>query len=119
LCVGAMIQNAQDAINLVPFEIQKNKVGLYDMRFIKPLDTKLLAEIFERYTTVITLEDGVITGGFGSAVLEYKATTNHHNKVILLGVQDEFPEHGTIDQLQELQGISAKKIKETLLKYIA
>jgi 1-deoxy-D-xylulose-5-phosphate synthase len=89
------------------------------MRFIKPLDTKLLAEIFERYTTVITLEDGVITGGFGSAVLEYKATTNHHNKVILLGVQDEFPEHGTIDQLQELQGISAKKIKETLLKYIA
>jgi 1-deoxy-D-xylulose-5-phosphate synthase len=119
LCVGTMIQNAQDAINLVPFEIQKNKVGLYDMRFIKPLDTKLLAEIFERYTTVITLEDGVITGGFGSAVLEYKATTNHHNKVILLGVQDEFPEHGTIDQLQELQGISAKKIKETLLKYIA
>jgi 1-deoxy-D-xylulose-5-phosphate synthase len=119
LCVGTMIQNAQDAINLVPYEIQKNKVGLYDMRFIKPLDTKLLAEIFERYTTVITLEDGVITGGFGSAVLEYKATTNHHNKVILLGVQDEFPEHGTIDQLQELQGISAKKIKETLLKYIA
>jgi 1-deoxy-D-xylulose-5-phosphate synthase len=119
LCVGTMIQNAQDAINLVPFEIQKNKVGLYDMRFIKPLDTKLLAEIFERYTTVITLEDGVIAGGFGSAVLEYKATTKHHNKVILLGVQDEFPEHGTIDQLQELQGISAKKIKETLLKYIA
>ncbi len=119
LSIGAMTQNAKDAIDALPFETQKNKVGLYDMRFIKPLDTKLLAEIFEHYTTVITLEDGVISGGFGSAVLEYKASSKYHNKVILLGIGDEFPEHGTIDQLQQLQGISVEKIKDTLLKYIA
>ena len=47
---------------------------MYDMCFVKPLDVKLLAEIFEHYTTIITIEDGVVSGGFGSAVLEYKAT---------------------------------------------
>ena len=117
LCIGSMLQNAQDALGLLDLEAQKNQVGIYDMCFVKPLDVKLLTEIFEHYTTIITLEDGVISGGFGSAVLEYKASTKYTNKVELLGVKDEFPEHARVSQLQDLQGISPEKIKQRLLTY--
>ena len=112
-----MVQNAQQAIDLLDSESQKNQVGVYDMCFIKPLDVKLLAEIFEHYTTIIALEDGVVSGGFGSAVLEYKASTNYTNKVELLGVKDEFPQHARVSQLQDLEGISSEKIKQRLLTY--
>ncbi|MGK0386103.1 MAG: 1-deoxy-D-xylulose-5-phosphate synthase [Patiriisocius sp.] len=119
LTIGNMTLQAQKAIDSLPSEILKEKIGLYDMRFVKPLDTKLLTEIFERYTTIITMEDGVIAGGFGSAVLEYKATTKFNNKVIVLGIPDEFPEHGTVGQLQQIQGLSKEKIKDVLLQHLS
>ena len=117
LCIGSMVQNAQDALKLLPSEAQKNQVGIYDMCFVKPLDGKLLSKIFKHYTTIITLENGVISGGFGSSILEYLATTKYTNTVKILGVKDEFPEHASVHQLEDLQGISPRKIKQTILTY--
>ena len=117
LCVGSMVQNAQDALDLLPSKVQKDQVGIYDMCFVKPLDIKLLTEIFEHYTTIITIEDGVINGGFGSSILEYQATNKYTNTIELLGIKDEFPEHASVHQLQDLQGISPEKIKQTIRTY--
>ena len=117
LCVGSMVQNAQDALDLLPSQVQKDQVGIYDMCFVKPLDIKLLTEIFEHYTTIITIENGVINGGFGSSILEYQATTKYTNTIELLGIKDEFPEHASVHQLQDLQGISPEKIKQTIRTY--
>lgn len=117
LCVGSMVQNAQDALDLLPSQAQKDQVGIYDMCFVKPLDIKLLTEIFEHYTTIITIENGVINGGFGSSILEYQATTKYTNTIELLGIKDEFPEHASVHQLQDLQGISPEKIKQTIRTY--
>ncbi len=117
LCVGSMVQNAQDALDLLPSQVQKDQVGIYDMCFVKPLDIKLLTEIFEHYTTIITIENGVVSGGFGSSILEYQATTKYTNTIELLGIKDEFPEHASVHQLQDLQGISPEKIKQTIRTY--
>ena len=117
LCVGSMVQNAQDALDLLESQAQKDQVGIYDMCFVKPLDIKLLTEIFEHYTTIITIENGVINGGFGSSILEYQATTKYTNTIELLGIKDEFPEHASVHQLQDLQGISPEEIKQTIRTY--
>ena len=117
LCVGSMVQNAQDALDLLESQAQKDQVGIYDMCFVKPLDIKLLTEIFEHYTTIITIENGVVSGGFGSSILEYQATTKYTNTIELLGIKDEFPEHASVHQLQDLQGISPEEIKQTIRTY--
>jgi len=73
--------------------------GLYDIRFLKPIDTEMLHEIFTRYTKVVTVEDGCITGGLGSAVLEFMALHQYNARVIRLGIPDRFIEQGTPDEL--------------------
>ncbi len=73
----------------------------YDMRFVKPLDEPLLHTIFKTYSTLITIEDGVISGGFGSAILEFAATHNYKNDVKVKGVPDSFIEHGSVNTLYE------------------
>ncbi len=73
----------------------------YDMRFAKPLDEEALHEIFSKYTKVITVEDGCITGGFGSAVLEFMAKHNYTAEIKNLGIPDRIVEHGTPKQLHK------------------
>ena len=86
-------------------------VGVYDMRFVKPLDTVLLDQIAERYDLVITLEDGCLEGGFGSAVLEYYSGKGGKTpSVKRLGIPDRFITHGTIPQLQQECGIDVLAI---------
>ena len=80
------------------------------MRFAKPLDETMLHKVFKEYKTIVTLEDGVVKGGFGSAVLEFAAEHNYTNKIKCLGVPDHFIEHGKIDELQEMAGIDVKSI---------
>lgn len=67
----------------------------YDMRFAKPLDEELLHQVFKRFDKIITIEDGTIVGGFGSAILEFSSENNYHAKIKRLGVPDKFIEHGT------------------------
>jgi 1-deoxy-D-xylulose-5-phosphate synthase len=88
----------------------------YDLRFVKPLDETMLTEIFEKHNYVLTVEDGVIKGGFGSAVLEFMAEKGYSAHVKVLGVPDKFIEHGTPDQLYKICGIDTKGIAEAVLK---
>ncbi len=71
----------------------------YDMRFVKPLDGEMLEEIFTRFDKVITVEDGALMGGFGSAVIEWMVDHSHAAKVVRLGIPDRFVEHGTQKEL--------------------
>ena len=79
---------------------QQEKMAHYDFAFVKPLDENLLHTIFSEFESIITIEDGVIKGGFGSAILEFAAANNYTSKIKILGIPDEFIEHGTVAQLQ-------------------
>lgn len=89
-----------------------NEIAHYDFPFIKPLDINSLKEIFDTFSTIITIEDGTINGGFGSAVLEYAAANNRNNRVTILGIPDTFIEHGTVLQLQQLCKIDVKNLSK-------
>ncbi|RYZ27456.1 MAG: 1-deoxy-D-xylulose-5-phosphate synthase, partial [Sphingobacteriales bacterium] len=88
----------------------------YDMRFAKPLDEELLHEACSRYAKIITVEDGCIEGGFGSAILEFMAKHNYKNEVRILGIPDRIVEHGTPKELQHECGYDAAAIKMTVLE---
>jgi 1-deoxy-D-xylulose-5-phosphate synthase len=93
-------------------------VGIYDMRFVKPLDNNLLDEVFQKYDKVITVEDGCIQGGFGSAVLEYMVDQEYAAKVIRLGIPDLYVEHGTQAELWKECNYDKDAIKETVKKIV-
>lgn len=82
----------------------------YDMRFVKPLDEELLHEVFNNYNKVITLEDGTVQGGFGSAILEFMAAHHYKADVEILGIPDRIVEHGTPKQLYQEIGIDSASI---------
>ncbi len=94
------------------------KVAHYDLRFLKPLDDKMLAEIGEKFDKIITVEDGVRMGGMGSAVLEWMADHGYSPKIKRLGMPDHFVEHGTVEELRKICGLDndsvRKVIEETL-----
>jgi 1-deoxy-D-xylulose-5-phosphate synthase len=90
----------------------------YDMRFLKPLDNKLLHEIFHKFDKVITVEDGAIAGGFGSAILEFMSDNGYNAKVKRLGVPDRFIEHGTQHELHKECGYDADSIYLTVKQMI-
>lgn len=72
----------------------------YDMRFAKPIDEALLHEVFSKYNKIITVEDGTVIGGFGSAILEFMAANGYKADVHILGIPDRIVEHGTVKELQ-------------------
>lgn len=94
-------------------------IAHYDMRFVKPLDTNLLKHIGKRFKTIITLEDGVIQGGFGSAVLEWFNDNNISTKVVRLGIPDRFIEHGTLPELYKECGIDAEGVYNAAIKIVS
>jgi 1-deoxy-D-xylulose-5-phosphate synthase len=89
----------------------------YDFGFVKPLDEQMLHRIFTTYSQVITIEDGVVTGGFGSSINSFAAKHNYLVPVRSLGVPDEFIEHGTVSQLQQYCGIDVKSLKDIFSRY--
>ncbi len=91
-------------------------VAHYDMRFVKPLDEELLQSVFNKFSKIITVEDGVIAGGFGSAVLEFMADHGYHAKIFRLGVPDMFVEQGTQEELMRDCGYDQKGITEAAIK---
>ena len=94
------------------------KIGHYDMRFAKPLDEKLLHEICRKYDKIITLEDGCLPGGFGSAVLEFMADNQYTNPVKRLGIPDAIFEHGSQLELHRECGIDPVGIERTVRQWI-
>jgi 1-deoxy-D-xylulose-5-phosphate synthase len=91
-------------------------VAQYDMRFVKPLDRELLDEVASRFDQIITIEDGVVDGGFGSAVLEYFASRGYKKTVVRLGVPDRFVEQGSQQELYHECGFDVEGICETIRK---
>ena len=108
LSIGTIGNNVSKALEEFP------SVAHYDMRFSKPLDENLLHSICADFKHIITLEDGVEKGGFGSAILEFMGKHNYKNKVKVLGIQDHFVEHGTIEELQKKNGIDISSIKKLI-----
>lgn len=93
---------------------QPQDVGHFDMRFVKPLDEKQLHRIFSTYTNIITVEDGCVEGGFGSAILEFASTNNYKTPIKRIGIPDAFIEHGSIEELHKIAKIDKETIKQTI-----
>lgn len=89
-------------------------IAHYDMRFVKPLDEPLLHAICKKYTTIITVEEGVKKGGFGTAVLEFAAHHQYSLSIKVLGIEDVFIGHGTVEELQKTNGIDAVSIAKNI-----
>ncbi len=112
LSLGSILKNVLEATSQI-----SNKIGVYDMGFLKPLDKDLLDIIFERYTHIITIEDGSKIGGLGSVVCDYafaKAIINLN--ITILGIPDNFIEHATVKEQQEEAGISVGALVKLLKK---
>lgn len=117
LALGSMLHPVQEAIRVIESS-SNHKIGLFDMRYVKPLDKNLLLEIASEYTHVITVEDGVVSGGFGSAVLEFFAEKSIHLQVKLIGINDVFVEHGTPEELYHMLGLDAVGLQHSIEKVI-
>ncbi|GIQ59363.1 1-deoxy-D-xylulose-5-phosphate synthase [Flavobacterium collinsii] len=85
-------------------------IAHYDFPFVKPLNINVLSDILSDFERIITIEDGTINGGFGSAILEFAASNNFKNTIEVLGIPDRFIEHGTVNQLQQLCKIDVKSL---------
>jgi 1-deoxy-D-xylulose-5-phosphate synthase len=109
LSIGSISKNVTEAI-----ESQEEPVAHYDMRFVKPLDEKLLHTIFSKFDTIITVEDGTIKGGLGSTVLEFSSKYNYKNSVSILGIPDEFIHQGTVDELHKIAKIDSESILQKI-----
>lgn len=109
--IGNMVQKAIATV--------EQRTGLsiahYDMRFLKPIDTHILHEVGQQFTHVFTVEDGVIAGGLGSAVLEFMADNNYRPHVTRIGIDDQFVEHGTQAELYHMLGMDAEGIANTII----
>ncbi len=90
----------------------------YDMRFVKPIDTEMLSEIFGNFKFIVTVEDGAIQGGFGSSILEFMAENNYSATVKLLGIPDKFIEHGSPEDLYKECGIDVDGITNTVFELL-
>jgi len=108
LTVGTIANNVTKAIS------NFSGIAHYDMRFIKPLDEDLLHKIFSKHRTIITVEDGVKIGGFGSSILEFASKSNYSNIIETLGIKDSFTEQGSIEELQELNDLDTESIQEKI-----
>ena len=111
--IGVQVGEAIEELNT-----NASKVAHYDLRFLKPLDEKILNEIGQKFQKIITIEDGVRNGGMGSAIMEWMNDHNYHPTIQRLGLPDNFVEHGTIPQLQAIVGIDKANVKEAILRYI-
>lgn len=102
--IGNMIASVLD-------DFGDRKIGHVNMGFVKPLDTNKLMSIFNKYSTIVTIEDGCKIGGFGSAILEFANANSFTNKLHILGIDDVFVQHGNVEQLHELNNIGANSFK--------
>jgi len=114
LSIGPIGNDAAEAIADLS-ENSELSVAHYDMRFLKPLDEKILDEVGRRFSRIVTVENGVRNGGLGSAVLEWMNDHGYQPQVIRLGLpDDQFVEHGTVAELQKIVGLDKESIKAAI-----
>ena len=114
LSIGTIAKNVSDAIHLI--DNSKKDLSHFDMRFVKPLDERLLHAVFKNYKTIFTIEDGTIKGGFGAAILEFASKNEYKNKIQVLGIPDNFIEHGSVLELQRKIGLDASNLASLFSK---
>jgi len=107
LSIGSIAKNVTNALDLLD---NNEEVAHFDMRFLKPLDEALLHRICKQFKKIITIEDSTKNGGFGSAVLEFIARHNYNSTIELMGVPDQFIQHGNILELQHIAEIDTESI---------
>lgn len=118
LSIGHIGNNVTTAIERLKTEMPEVSIAHYDMRYLKPIDTEILEEAGRNFKYVITIEDGVRSGGLGSAVLEYFADNGYAPHVTRLGMPtDSFVEHGTVAELQHLAGMDAEAVCNAVKKF--
>jgi 1-deoxy-D-xylulose-5-phosphate synthase len=113
LSTGTIGNNVVEALSKIENNDSLSRdfgIAHYDFGFVKPLDYKLLNEIFKQFETIFTIEDGTIKGGFGSAVLEFAAANNYKSNIKTLGIPDNFIDHGTVHELQKICGIDVDSL---------
>ena len=113
LCIlnfGVLLDRAEEVANEFNY-------GLYDMRFVKPLDHQLIDDLAQKYTKIVTLEDHTTIGGSGSAVNEYLSQKKILKPVLNLGLKDVFPEHGSRNEILKLNGLDIDSLKEQISKF--
>lgn len=114
LSYGPMGNDVQKAISQLHDEGSPLSVAHYDMRFCKPLDTDVLESVSQRFSRIVTVEDGQLAGGFGSAVLEWLSDNGNTTRVRRIGLPDRFIEHGTVNELRHIAGTDIESIKQAI-----
>ena len=115
ITIGPIGNDAAQAISRAEKEMAGKSIALYDLRFLKPLDEEMLHEIGQRFSRIITVEDGVLEGGMGSAVLEFMADNGYKPAIKRLGIPDRFIPHGTVKELRNICGIDKESIYHTII----
>ena len=99
-------------------EAKSNKsIAHYDLRFLKPLDEEMLDEIGRKFSQIVTIEDGVLNGGMGSAILEFMSDRSYSPTIRRIGLPDKFIQHGSLKELHQLCGLDAESIEKQLLSF--
>lgn len=114
LSYGPMGNDVQKAISQLHDEGSPLSVAHYDMRFCKPLDTDVLESVSQHFSRIVTVEDGQLAGGFGSAVLEWLSDNGKTTRVRRIGLPDRFIEHGTVNELRHIAGTDIESIKQAI-----
>jgi 1-deoxy-D-xylulose-5-phosphate synthase len=111
--IGKTVLEVADKLN------KKNiSVAVYNMRFVKPLDETMLHEIGKKFNKVITIENGTVKGGFGSAVIEFFSENDYQMRVKRMGIPDKFIEHGSVIELHKICGMDPESIEETITEML-
>ena len=116
LTIGSIGNTMSEAISSLEGRSGGVSYAHYDMRWLKPLDEEILHEVGKKFQTIVTAEDGVIAGGLGSAVLEWMADHGYTPRLIRLGVNDQFVEHGSTKELYHLLKLDKEGLCESLLQ---
>ncbi|MFN6945061.1 MAG: 1-deoxy-D-xylulose-5-phosphate synthase [Cytophagaceae bacterium] len=116
LSIGHVGNNAVEALKLLAAD--GIHPALYDMRFVKPLDEAMLHDVFSKFSNIVTIEDGCLMGGFGSAILEFMADNGYSANIIRLGIPDQIIEHGEQAELYKECGYDSSHIAAAVVKLI-
>ena len=111
ISLGSIGENVKNAIAISP---EMDRIAHFDAVFVKPLDEEMFHEIFNSFAKIVTVEDGAVTGGFGTAVLEFASTHEYAAKIKCLGVPDVFIEQGSVDELYEITNMSVQSISKAI-----
>ena len=116
LTFGSMIPNALEISNAFKDKYNKDMITVVNCRFIKPLDEKLLNDMVQNHKYFVTIEEGIISGGFGSSILEYFTEHNINKMIKIIGIRDEFTTHGSRKELLKISGLDVDNIEKTIME---